>query len=71
MSVSILKHGCVYKNRMIMRCHNCDCIAVFKDIYEDTVKCPECFCENDIQFLDDEDFKELKDEIKNELKEGK
>lgn len=64
MSVSILKHGVCYKNHMAMRCRYCNCIAVFKDVDECTVKCPECFHENNIVFLEDEELKKLKDEIK-------
>lgn len=64
MSVSILKHGCFYKHHMVMRCLNCDCIAVFKDVDKCTVTCPECFDENDIDFLDDEELKQLKEGIR-------
>lgn len=66
MSVSILRHGVCYKSRMVIRCQNCACIAVFKGIDECAVKCPECFHENDVVFLDDEEFNQLKEELKEE-----
>lgn len=65
MSVSVLRHGICYKNHMIIKCHNCGCIAEFKNVKEDDVKCPECFYENGIRFLDDEEFKQLKEGLKN------
>lgn len=66
MSVSILRHGVCYKHHMVIRCRNCACIAVFKDVNECVVKCPECFHESHIVFLDNEEFKQLKEELKSE-----
>lgn len=66
MNVSILKHGICYRNRIVIRCRNCGCIAEFKDAIKDIVRCPECICEDNIFFLDEDEIEQLKEELKTE-----